>query len=119
MGHVTDDPERSRPYGLSMALRQDDNEKERTMVTTQQGTDRRRFRLATNANETVSADVADRRRFRLAGNDNETVSADDTPDTEGHRLAGNDNETIVEAARRLTPEPDGGESFDELPALRR
>ena len=60
-------------------------------------TDRRRFRLATNDNETIVVDRSDRRRFRLAGNDNETVVTDDF-DTEAHRLATNDNETIVEGA---------------------
>jgi hypothetical protein len=53
----------------------------------------KRFRLATNDNETIVVDRADRRRFRLAANDNETIVDDE--DTEGHRLATNDNDTIV------------------------
>ncbi len=40
--------------------------------------------------------TTDHRRFRLASNDNETIVADDESDVEGHRLASNDNETIVE-----------------------
>ncbi len=46
----------------------------------------------------------DRRRFRLAGNDNETVIEDQTDDVEAHRLAGNDNEIVIEDAG--SPEPD-------------
>jgi len=52
----------------------------------------------------------DHRRFRLATNDNETV-VDDAPDTEGHRLATNDNETIVPELRRFESDDE-----DEEPA---
>ena len=56
--------------------------------------------------------AADHRRFRLATNDNETIIVvDDEQDTEGHRLATNDNETIVPNLRRFD---DGGD--DDEPA---
>ena len=70
----------------------------------------KRFRLATNDNETIVVDRADRRRFRIAANDNETIV--DDQDTEGHRLAANDNETIVEGG--TTDDPDAVD--DESPA---
>ena len=50
--------------------------------------------------------TTDRRRFRLATNDNETIVADDEFDTEAHRLATNDNETIVEGASDSDTEAD-------------
>ena len=43
-------------------------------------------------------DSSDHRRFRLATNDNETVVEDEL-DTEGHRLAANDTEITVASAR--------------------
>ena len=46
----------------------------------------------------------DRRRFRLATNDNETVIVDETDDVEAHRLATNDNEIVIEDAG--SPDPD-------------
>jgi hypothetical protein len=47
-----------------------------------------------------AADRRDHRRFRLATNQNETiVAADADDDVEGHRLATNDNETLVEGIR--------------------
>ena len=48
----------------------------------------------------------DRRRFRLASNDNETVIVDQTDDVEAHRLAGNDNEIVIEDAGSPIPVPD-------------
>jgi hypothetical protein len=56
----------------------------------------------------------DHRRFRLATNDNETIVDTETIaegefDTEAHRLATNDNETTVEGLRRLAPEDSDGE----------
>ena len=53
----------------------------------------------------------DHRRYRLATNDNETIVEDggtvaDEADTEGHRLATNDNETIVPGARRIADDQD-------------
>ena len=46
-------------------------------MSSQPGTkrDARRFRLATNHNETIAAPKRDPRRFRLANNHNETVVA--------------------------------------------
>jgi hypothetical protein len=73
------------------------------MSATQHGTDRRRFRLAANQNETIVVDRADRRRFRLAANQNETTMTDGL-DTEGHRLAANDNENVVDGATPPTPD---------------
>jgi hypothetical protein len=57
----------------------------------------------------------DRVRFRLATNDNETIVADelDDLDVEGHRLATNDNETVVEGA---TPTDDSRADGDAKPA---
>jgi hypothetical protein len=57
----------------------------------------------------------DHRRFRLATNDNETVV--DENDTEGHRLAGNDNETTVPNLRRIE-DNDEDEQPGELGARR-
>ncbi len=61
----------------------------------------------------------DHRRFRLATNDNETMvnglrrawdtDVDDELDTEGHRLATNDNETVVITRAKLVP----GDPSDE------
>ena len=59
----------------------------------------------------------DRRRFRLATNDNETVVIDDqTDDVEAHRLAGNDNEIVIEDAG--SPDPDATDDEGKL-GLRR
>lgn len=79
------------------------------MSAAQNGTDRRRFRLATNQNETIVVDRADHRRFRLAANENETTVIDEL-DTEGHRLAANDNETVVVGVTPSTPEAEDDES---------
>ena len=58
----------------------------------------------------------DDRRYRLATNDNETIVEDDQ-DTEGHRLATNDNETTVPKMRRVD-EPDEDEEPTALGARR-
>jgi hypothetical protein len=61
-------------------------------MTAVQPRDRRRFRLATNDNETiVETDVVD-------------VDGDDL-DVEGHRLAANDNETVAEGNIAEEPSP--------------
>jgi hypothetical protein len=91
--------------------------------------DHRRFRLATNDNETIVADGTDVEGHAMTRNDNEIVveapgmrlrnapeAGDDQLDTEGHRLAANDNETIVHM-RRLDPQ-DGDDELGE-PGLRR
>jgi hypothetical protein len=67
------------------------------MSTQQPSRDHRRFRLATNDNETVV--------------DDEKVLVDDDMDLEGHRLATNDNETVVPGLRRIASDDD-----DESPA---
>ena len=65
----------------------------------------------------------DHRRFRLATNDNETIVEDNQTivegelDTEAHRLAGNDNETIVVGLRRVDPK-DGDDDLAPLSARR-
>ncbi|HET7030232.1 MAG TPA: hypothetical protein VFI34_06955 [Candidatus Limnocylindrales bacterium] len=69
------------------------------MSTTQQPRDHRRFRLATNDNETIVE--APGIRARLS-----PVDGDDELDTEGHRLAANDNETTVPRLRRVDPQDD-------------
>jgi len=56
----------------------------------------------------VQQQPRDHRRFRLATNDNETIVEDEL-DVEGHRLATNDNETTIEKLRRV--DDDG----DEMP----
>ena len=58
----------------------------------------------------------DHRRYRLATNDNETV-VDDEQDTEGHRLATNDNETTVPKMRRIESPDEGDEPL--VPGARR
>ena len=58
----------------------------------------------------------DRRRFRLATNDNETVVIDDLDDVEAHRLATNDNEIVIEDAG--APDPDATDDEGKL-GLRR
>jgi hypothetical protein len=59
---------------------------------------------------TALPDGRDHRRFRLATNQNETIVADDADDdVEGHRLATNDNETVVEGA---TPTIDADDEDD-------
>ena len=61
----------------------------------------------------------DHRRFRLATNDNETVVVvDDEPDTEGHRLATNDNETVVPGLRRIEDADDEPSASDARRARR-
>jgi hypothetical protein len=57
----------------------------------------------------------DHRRFRLATNDNETLV--DENDTEGHRLATNDSETTVPNLRRIEAD-DEDEQPGELGARR-
>lgn len=55
------------------------------------------------------------RRFRLATNDNETVVEDpatEDQDVEGHRLAANDSEIVVDGMRRFAGDDD--ESDDPL-----
>ena len=54
----------------------------------------------------------DRRRFRLATNDNETVIDDQTDDVEAHRLATNDNEIVIEDAG--SPDPDATDDEGKL-----
>jgi hypothetical protein len=54
----------------------------------------------------------DRRRFRLATNDNETVVEDQTDDVEAHRLAGNDNEIVIDDAG--SPDPDAADDEGKL-----
>jgi hypothetical protein len=86
------------------------------MSVQQQPRDHRRFRLATNDNETV-IDELDVEGNSLTRNDTETLVVDDDEyDTEGHRLAANDNEITAEGMRRLQPDDD-----EELtaPGLRR
>jgi hypothetical protein len=56
------------------------------------------------------------RRFRLATNDNETIVEDpatDDQDVEGHRLATNDSEIVVDGMRRFAGDDDD-ESEDPL-----
>jgi hypothetical protein len=60
-------------------------------------------------------DGRDHRRFRLATNQNETIVADDEDDVEGHRLATNDNETVIEG----TTDPDEVEDELSAPGARR
>ena len=55
----------------------------------------------------------DHRRFRLATNDNETVV--DELDTEGHRLAANDNETTVPKLRRIESDDEDEQPEDSAP----
>jgi hypothetical protein len=98
------------------------------MLAPTQTRDHRRFRLATNDNETIVADGTDVEGHSLTRNDNEIVveapgmrlrnapDAGDELDTEGHRLAANDNETIVHL-RRLDPQ-DGDDEIG-APGLRR
>jgi hypothetical protein len=90
--------------------------------------DHRRFRLATNDNETIVANGAEVEGHSLTRNDNEIVveapgmrqrkapDAGDELDTEGHRLAANDNEIIVHT-RRLDPQ-DGDDDLGAI-GLRR
>jgi hypothetical protein len=59
----------------------------------------------------------DDRRFRLATNDNETVVEDD--DVEGHRLATNDNETVVDGLLRIAPDEDESDTDLDTPGLAR
>jgi hypothetical protein len=65
----------------------------------------------------------DHRRFRLATNDNETIVEDNQTivegelDTEAHRLATNDNDTIVDGLRRVDP-TDGDDDLAPLSARR-
>ena len=60
----------------------------------------------------------DRRRFRLATNDNETVVEDTgaLDDVEGHRLATNDNEVVIDDAGLDDPK---SEDDDQSLGLRR
>jgi len=55
----------------------------------------------------------DHRRYRLATNDNETVIEDDgaLDDVEGHRLAGNDNEIVIDDAGRDDPASEDDQSL--------
>jgi hypothetical protein len=64
----------------------------------------------------ASPDRRDHRRFRLATNQNETIVLDDADDdVEGHRLATNDNETVIEGAN----DPDEVEDDVAAPSGRR
>jgi hypothetical protein len=63
----------------------------RTAHATGAPRDNRRFRLATNDNETLVPSLR-----RLPPRD---TAADDELDTEGHRLATNDNETVVDGVK--------------------
>jgi hypothetical protein len=66
--------------------------------------------------QTASPDRRSHRRFRLATNQNETIVLDDADeDVEGHRLAANDNETVIDGTR----DPDEVEDDDSAPGLRR
>ncbi|HEX2469358.1 MAG TPA: hypothetical protein VHK05_02120 [Candidatus Limnocylindrales bacterium] len=66
--------------------------------------------------QTASPDRRSHRRFRLATNQNETIVLDDADDdVEGHRLATNDNETVVEGTR----DPDEVEDEVSAPGARR
>jgi hypothetical protein len=110
MGRSTDELGAVRPHGSGMTICWSSEVRRRqAMSTPQNGIDRRRFRLATNDNETIVVDRADHRRFRLAGNQNETTVTDEL-DTEGHRLATNDNETVVEDAAPSIPKVEEGDS---------
>jgi hypothetical protein len=103
MGRTTDAATLVRAYLPVMAIRQDARTaREHPMSAQQPSHDHRRFRLATNDNETVVEDG--------------TVFDDDM-DVEGHRLATNDNETVVPGMKRITGD-DEDESLASLGARR-
>jgi hypothetical protein len=86
------------------------------MSATQQTRNQRRFRLATNDNETIVEGELDTEGTPLAGTDNGSIIEDEL-DTEGHRLATHDHETVVVGLRRVDP-TDGDDDLGPLGARR-